>query len=210
MPGTILTSYLNIEAIPDPNFGQNQLHISDSYFYADFWYRTEFSRARVKPGELQWLCFDGINWKAEVFLNGAKLGRIDGGVHARPLRRHRQAETRQAQRARHSRMQERHAWQLQAENLREHRQERRWHSVRTTLPITRPSAGIGFPRSAVATPASGATCTSDTGAVTLEDPLVTSMLPAARHQPAEVSRRVSLRVNHTDRPVNGTLRGKFR
>ena len=42
VPGTVLTSYANVGAIPDPNFGQNQLHISDSYFYSDFWYRTEF------------------------------------------------------------------------------------------------------------------------------------------------------------------------
>jgi hypothetical protein len=30
VPGTVLTSYLNVGAIADPNFGQNQLHISDS------------------------------------------------------------------------------------------------------------------------------------------------------------------------------------
>jgi hypothetical protein len=32
VPGTVLTSYFNAGAIPDPNFGANQLHISDSYF----------------------------------------------------------------------------------------------------------------------------------------------------------------------------------
>ena len=47
VPGTVLTSYLNIGAIPDPNFGQNQLQISDSYFYSDFWYRTEFTAPAV-------------------------------------------------------------------------------------------------------------------------------------------------------------------
>ena len=26
-----------------------------------------------------WLNFDGINWKADVFFNGEKLGRIEGG-----------------------------------------------------------------------------------------------------------------------------------
>ena len=78
VPGTTLTSYLNIGAIPDPNYGQNQLHVSDSFFYADFWYRTEFQAVSPKAGELQWLDLDGINWKADVFLNGAKVGRIDG------------------------------------------------------------------------------------------------------------------------------------
>ena len=31
------------------------------------------------PGRHVWLNFDGINWKADVYLNGAKLGRIEGG-----------------------------------------------------------------------------------------------------------------------------------
>ena len=79
VPGTVLTSYLNAGAIPDPNFGQNQLHISDSYFYSDFWYRTEFIAPAKKPQQLAWLNFDGINWKAEVYLNEKKLGRIEGG-----------------------------------------------------------------------------------------------------------------------------------
>jgi hypothetical protein len=79
VPGTILTSYLNAGAIPDPNFGQNQLAISDSFFYSDFWYRTSFTLPAAKPGKQQWLNFDGIDWKAEVFLNGASIGHIDGG-----------------------------------------------------------------------------------------------------------------------------------
>ncbi len=77
VPGTTLTSYLNAAAIPDPNFGENQLYISDSFFYADFWYRTEF-KTPANAHEMTWLCLDGINWKAEVFLNGQSLGRIDG------------------------------------------------------------------------------------------------------------------------------------
>jgi len=79
VPGTVLTSYLNIGAIPDPNFGQNQLHISDSYFHSDFWYRTEFTAPAKGPQQTAWLNFDGIDWKADVFLNGEKLGRIEGG-----------------------------------------------------------------------------------------------------------------------------------
>jgi hypothetical protein len=79
VPGTVLTSYLNVGAIPDPNFGQNQLNISDSYFYADFWYRTEFMPPTVAPKQSAWLNLDGINWKADVYLNGEKLGRVEGG-----------------------------------------------------------------------------------------------------------------------------------
>ena len=79
VPGTVLTSYYNDGALPDPNFGDNQLTISDSFFYADFWYRDEFVVPPVAQGKHIWLNFDGINWKAEIFLDGERLGRIEGG-----------------------------------------------------------------------------------------------------------------------------------
>jgi len=79
VPGTVLSSYLDDGAIPDPNYGRNQLEISDSFFYADFWYRDEFIAPVATQGRHLWLNFDGINWKADVFLNGEKLGRIEGG-----------------------------------------------------------------------------------------------------------------------------------
>jgi hypothetical protein len=79
VPATVLSSYWNAGALPDPNYGDNQLAISDSFFYADFWYRNEFAAPPVASGRHAWLNFDGINWKAEVYLNGEKIGRIEGG-----------------------------------------------------------------------------------------------------------------------------------
>ena len=80
VPGTVLTSYLNDGAIANPDFGDNQYAVSDSYFCADFWYRDEFTAPAIKqPSQHIWLDFGGINWKAEVYLNGQKVGRIDGG-----------------------------------------------------------------------------------------------------------------------------------
>ena len=78
VPGTVLTSYLNDGAIPNPDFGDNQYDISDSYFCGDFWYRDVFLAPASGPHRHVWLNFDGINWKAEVYLNGQSLGRIDG------------------------------------------------------------------------------------------------------------------------------------
>ena len=78
VPGTTLVSYWNDGAVPDPNYGDNQLMISDSFFYADFWYRDEFVAPAAAKGKHVWLNFDGINWKADVFLNGTKAGRIEG------------------------------------------------------------------------------------------------------------------------------------
>ncbi len=79
VPGTVLSSYWNIGAIPDPNFGDNQLQISDSFFCSDFWYRDEFTAPASARGKRVFLNFDGINWKADVYVNGSKAGRIEGG-----------------------------------------------------------------------------------------------------------------------------------
>jgi len=79
VPATVVSSFWNAGALPDPNYGANQLAISDSYFYADFWYRDEFVAPPVAAGREVWLNFRGINWKADVYLNGESLGHIDGG-----------------------------------------------------------------------------------------------------------------------------------
>jgi len=84
VPGTALVSYWNAGALPDPNFGDNQLMISESFFNSDFWYRNEFDVPSGFTGEMMFLNFDGINWKADIFVNGTKTGRIEGAfIHGR-------------------------------------------------------------------------------------------------------------------------------
>ncbi len=79
VPGTVLTSYLNDGAVPNPDYGANQYDISDSFFCSNFWYRDTFiAPAATKKDAHFWLTFNGINWKAEVYLNGRVLGPIDG------------------------------------------------------------------------------------------------------------------------------------
>ena len=78
VPSTVLSSYRNIGAVPEPNFADNIFQISESYFNSDFWYRTEFKVSPDFRRERVALNFDGINWKAEVYLNGENIGRIDG------------------------------------------------------------------------------------------------------------------------------------
>ena len=78
VPGTVLTSYLKAGAIPDMNFADNQLMISDGYFYDDFWYRHAFTVPERSRGLRTWLSFEAVNWKADVYLNGQILGSIDG------------------------------------------------------------------------------------------------------------------------------------
>ncbi len=78
VPSTVLSSYRNLGAVPDPNFADNIFQISESYFNSDFWYRTEFEVPANFKKERLALNFDGINWKAEIYLNGEQIGRIDG------------------------------------------------------------------------------------------------------------------------------------
>ena len=78
VPGTALVSYWNAGALPNPNFSDNLLMISESFFNSDFWYRDEFNVPDGFKGEQMFLNFDGINWKADVFVNGKNTGRIEG------------------------------------------------------------------------------------------------------------------------------------
>ena len=83
VPGTVLYSYIAAGAVPDPGIADNNLQISESFFNSDFWYRwtpdTEaLNMSERAEGESMILAFDGINWKAEVYVNGKYVGNIAG------------------------------------------------------------------------------------------------------------------------------------
>ena len=78
VPGTVAASYFNAGAIADIRYDDDQLQISESWFYSDFWYRNEFEIPEDFAGKTLMLNFDGINWKADVYVNGTYAGRIDG------------------------------------------------------------------------------------------------------------------------------------
>ena len=78
VPGTVATSYYNAGAIADIRYDDEQLQISESWFNSDFWYRNEFDIPADFAGKTLMLNFDGINWKADVFVNGEQAGRIEG------------------------------------------------------------------------------------------------------------------------------------
>lgn len=78
VPGTVLTSYKNVGALADPNYADNQLMISESFFNSNFWYRNEFQVPQSFKRDRIFLNFDGINWKANVYLNGKQVGRLEG------------------------------------------------------------------------------------------------------------------------------------
>ena len=78
VPGTVLTSYLNLGAIPDPFYGDKQYQVSDWFCRCDWWYRTEVELPESYRGNRVWLNLDGINYKAEVYVNGGLIGKIAG------------------------------------------------------------------------------------------------------------------------------------
>lgn len=78
VPGTVLTSFVRYGAIDDPNIADNIFSVSDSYFNSDFWYRRQFVLPEAMKGKRVALNFDGINWKADVWINGHRADRIEG------------------------------------------------------------------------------------------------------------------------------------
>jgi len=78
VPATVLMSYVNAGALPDPNYANNIFYISESYFNSDFWYRKTFTVPENLQGRHIFLNLDGINWKADVYLNGQKIHRVEG------------------------------------------------------------------------------------------------------------------------------------
>ncbi len=78
VPATVLSSYVNAGALPDMNHDDNLMLSSESFFDGDFIYKRAFDLPKEMQGKRVFLNFDGINWKAEISLNGTNLGRIDG------------------------------------------------------------------------------------------------------------------------------------
>ena len=208
VPGTVLCSYLNVQALPDPNFGKNQLYISDSFFHSDFWYRTEFVSPAIEAGKRFWLNFESINWKAEVFLNGDSLGRIEGAFlrgqfdvtdKLRPGENNALAV--RVERVATPGSCKQKIWEtngpnggaLGADNPTYHASVG-WDWIPT---IRGRNTGI-----------IGDVYLTATGPVTLEHPFVSTTLPLPDTSHADLSIEADV-INHTAAPITGKLRGRF-
>ena len=77
VPGTVLTTMVDRGIYPDPDFGFNNLAIPESLNKHDYWYRVEFRTPKTDRSR-QALHFAGINYTADVWLNGHRLGQIRG------------------------------------------------------------------------------------------------------------------------------------
>lgn len=76
VPGTVLTTLVDRGIYPDPTHGLDNMAIPESLARQDYWYRTEFD---TPADARRWtLTFEGINYAAEVWLNGERLGDLKG------------------------------------------------------------------------------------------------------------------------------------
>ncbi len=90
MPSTVLAALVKNKVYPDPYFGMNLRSISGteypigenfsnlpmppgSPFASSWWYRAEFTVPAEYQGKHIWLHFDGINFRANVWLNGTRI-----------------------------------------------------------------------------------------------------------------------------------------
>lgn len=91
VPGTVLAAQVGNGVFPDPYYGDNLRKLpgasypvgsifarqpmpTDSPYRCGWWYRTEFTAPDPTiPDEHFWLHFAGINYRADVWLNGRKI-----------------------------------------------------------------------------------------------------------------------------------------
>jgi glycosyl hydrolase family 2/Ig-like domain-containing protein/concanavalin A-like lectin/glucanase superfamily protein len=78
VPGTVLTTMVDRGVYPDPDYGLNNMAIPESLNKQDYWYRSEFTAPKQSKSERRTLVLEGINYHAEVWLNGKHIGQVTG------------------------------------------------------------------------------------------------------------------------------------
>ncbi|MDP9339769.1 MAG: beta galactosidase jelly roll domain-containing protein [Acidobacteriota bacterium] len=90
LPATVVGVLVSDKTLPDPNYGTNLKNFPGMYndpqtffanadmpagspFICSWWYRTEFKAPAGGAGKTDWLHFNGINYRANIWLNGQKV-----------------------------------------------------------------------------------------------------------------------------------------
>jgi exo-1,4-beta-D-glucosaminidase len=90
VPSTVLAAQVAAGIYPDPYYGDNLRKIpgtsypiganfenlpmpADSPYHCGWWYRDRFAAPAAQTGSHYWLHFGGINYRAEIWLNGRKI-----------------------------------------------------------------------------------------------------------------------------------------
>jgi hypothetical protein len=80
VPGTVLTTLVKAGVYPEPLYGENNRpdRIPESLNKTSYWYRTVVTIPAAYRGRHTWLNLDGINFAAEVWVNGTYFGTMRG------------------------------------------------------------------------------------------------------------------------------------
>ena len=78
VPGTVLTTLVNNGVYPEPLYGENMRAIPESLNKASYWYRTTFTVPAGYKGRHTWIHFGGINYSAQIWVNGREVGTMRG------------------------------------------------------------------------------------------------------------------------------------
>jgi exo-1,4-beta-D-glucosaminidase len=84
VPASVIAGQLQNGVYPDPYFGKNIQMIQAADFAVPWWYRREFTLPASESGKRVWLKLEGLNYRAEVWFNGAQL--TDGTTTVGPFR----------------------------------------------------------------------------------------------------------------------------
>jgi exo-1,4-beta-D-glucosaminidase len=81
VPSTVLAALVANQVCPDPYYGNNYLELAGvrrwdkpegNPFESSWWYRTEFELPSDYKGKCVWLKFHGVNYRANLWVNGQK------------------------------------------------------------------------------------------------------------------------------------------
>ncbi|MCK4992394.1 MAG: glycoside hydrolase family 2, partial [Bacteroidales bacterium] len=73
VPSTVLASLVKNHHYNDPYFGTNMKDIPREPFQVPWWYRTDFDLHPEQAGKTVLISFDGLNYKANIWLNGQQI-----------------------------------------------------------------------------------------------------------------------------------------
>jgi exo-1,4-beta-D-glucosaminidase len=94
VPTTVVAALVKLKKYPDPDFGMNLRKLpgvtyaigenfsnfpmrQDSPFMVPWWFRKTFPLPAGYRGKTIWLDFGGINYRANIFLNGKQVGKYE-------------------------------------------------------------------------------------------------------------------------------------
>ena len=77
VPNSTLGSLVDGGVFKDIFFNRNLEKIPDSLFNTPWWYRRTFNIENINPGQVYRLRFNGISYRADIWLNGKKIASAD-------------------------------------------------------------------------------------------------------------------------------------